>query len=91
MSSWSARRGWRAAKSALLAAILLAEAALARLWLAPEGKRRPLVAMLFWAGLGLGILVKGPIALFALALPIVALSFEQRRSAGSSGWSRCRA
>ena len=47
-------------ESMLLAAILLAEAALARLWLAPEGKRRPLLAMLFWAGLGVGILVKRP-------------------------------
>ena len=37
-------------ETVLLAAIVLAEGALARLWLAAEGKRRPLLAMLFWWG-----------------------------------------
>ena len=65
-------------ETTLLAAIVLAEGALARLWLAAEGKRRPLLAMLFWVGLGVGILVKGPVAVLVLALPVVALSLEQR-------------
>ncbi len=61
----------------LLATILLAQGALARLWLS---ERRPLgVALLFWVALGAGILVKGPIAPMVCGLTIAALTIVDRR------------
>ncbi|WMS42950.1 glycosyltransferase family 39 protein [Acuticoccus sp. MNP-M23] len=61
----------------LLATILLAQGALARLWLS---ERRPLgTAVLFWLALGAGILVKGPIAPMVCGLTIAALALADRR------------
>ena len=61
----------------LLATILAAQGALARLWLA---ENRPLgLAALFWVALALGILVKGPIAPMVAGLTIVTLLVVDRR------------
>src|SRR5262249_2209844 len=54
----------RIAKSdaALIASIALAQGALFRLYMAPEGRPTRGLAALFWLGLGAGILIKGPVA-----------------------------
>jgi 4-amino-4-deoxy-L-arabinose transferase-like glycosyltransferase len=54
----------RIAKSdaALIASIALAQGALFRLYIAPEGAPTRWLAALFWLGLGAGILIKGPVA-----------------------------
>ncbi|GAB5376105.1 MAG: glycosyltransferase family 39 protein [Acuticoccus sp.] len=61
----------------LLATILAAQGALARLWL---GQARALgLALLFWVALALGILVKGPIAPMVCGLTVVTLALLDRR------------
>jgi 4-amino-4-deoxy-L-arabinose transferase-like glycosyltransferase len=54
----------RIAKSdaALIASIALAQGALFRLFMTPEGGPTRGLAALFWLGLGAGILIKGPVA-----------------------------
>jgi 4-amino-4-deoxy-L-arabinose transferase-like glycosyltransferase len=54
----------RIAKSdaALIASIVLAQGALFRLYMAPQGSATRGLAALFWLGLGAGILIKGPVA-----------------------------
>ncbi|MEM9224261.1 MAG: glycosyltransferase family 39 protein [Pseudomonadota bacterium] len=62
----------------LLATILAAQGALARLWLSKE---RPVgTAALFWVALALGILVKGPIAPMVCGLTILLLAVVDRRA-----------
>jgi 4-amino-4-deoxy-L-arabinose transferase-like glycosyltransferase len=66
----------------LAGAVTLAMAALARLWLsenggAPAGRR---VKALFWAGLALSILVKGPIGPMVVGLTLVSLGIWTRRA-----------
>jgi 4-amino-4-deoxy-L-arabinose transferase-like glycosyltransferase len=53
----------RIAKSdaALIASIALAQGALFRLYMAPEGEPTRGLAALFWLGLGAGVLIKGPV------------------------------
>lgn len=70
----------------LLAAIVVAEGALADLWRgrhhdgpAPLGQ-----AAVFWAALGVGILVKGPVAPAVVALTVLGLCV--RRRAPELGW-----
>ncbi|MEO1102288.1 MAG: glycosyltransferase family 39 protein [Pseudomonadota bacterium] len=61
----------------LLATILAAQGALARLWLSDA---RPLgMALFFWVALALGVLVKGPIAPMVCGLTIITLCFIDRR------------
>ncbi|MEM8665169.1 MAG: glycosyltransferase family 39 protein, partial [Pseudomonadota bacterium] len=61
----------------LLATILAAQGALARLWLA---QARPLgLELLFWVALALGILVKGPIAPMVCGLTVLILCVVDRR------------
>ncbi len=63
--------------AALLATIVAAEGALVRIWLAPRpgfGRDR----LVFWAALGIGVLVKGPIALLAIAGPIGWIAVAER-------------
>lgn len=77
----------RIAKSdaALLATVVLAQGTLARLYLLPRGTpSMARVAALFWAALGLGILIKGPVAPGVALLTIIPiLIFDRNR-----GWLR---
>ena len=69
----------------LLATIVAAQGALARLYLA--GERKPetrAMAALFWTALGLGILVKGPIIVMVCGAAILFLVAVERRA----GWLR---
>lgn len=66
----------------LLATVVLAEGVLARAYVADAGARlRPGTALLFWSGLGIGILVKGPIVVMVVGLTILALVALDRRGA----------
>ena len=68
--------------AALLACVVLAQAALARLWIAEDTgtKKGPLLPALgFWAALSAGILIKGPIAPMVSGLTILALVLATRR------------
>jgi 4-amino-4-deoxy-L-arabinose transferase-like glycosyltransferase len=66
----------------LLATVVLAEGVLARAYVADAGARlRPGTALLFWAGLGIGILVKGPIVVMVVGLTVLALVALDRRGA----------
>ena len=67
----------------LLATVVLAQGSLARAYLA-QGDERPSlwVVLGFWVGLGLGILVKGPIVVMVAGLTILALVIVDRRG----GW-----
>ena len=66
----------------LLAFITAAQLALARIYLdAKAGLRAPLgIALLFWAALAAGILVKGPVAPLVAALTIIALTISERQA-----------
>lgn len=66
----------------LLAAVVLAEGALARLWCGNTGQTRYRNAFLFWTGLSLGILVKGIIAPLVVGLTIAMLC----ATSGSVRW-----
>ena len=66
----------------LLAAILGAQGALLRVYLAARDSRRTpptrMIVLLGWAALGLGVLVKGPVALAVAALTVIGLSLWDR-------------
>lgn len=64
----------------LCGAVTLSMAALARIYLAARAGERPkrLHKFLFWAGLGLSILIKGPIGLIVVAPAILMLSIWDR-------------
>lgn len=69
--------------AALLATVVLAQGVLARAYLADESDQLPLrTALLFWAGLGFGFLLKGPIILMIAGLTAAALVAMDRRA----GW-----
>ena len=70
--------------AALLATIVLAEGALARLWLAADDKRHTGLCFLFWASIGLGILLKGVVAPAIVAATLLLLALDRR----SLGWMR---
>ncbi|WP_321504019.1 glycosyltransferase family 39 protein [Breoghania sp.] len=58
----------------LLAMILVSQGALARMWL-NERARQPLALVLaFWIAMGLGVLIKGPVAPMISGLTVLALS-----------------
>lgn len=65
--------------AALLATIVLAEGALARLWLAADDKRHAGLCLLFWAAAGLGILLKGAVAPAIIAATLFLLALSHRR------------
>lgn len=76
--------------AALCAAVTVAMAALARLYMAAragEPGRRPHKA-LFWAALGASVLIKGPIGLLVVVLAVITLSAWDRkwRWLGGLGW-----
>ncbi|WP_339915216.1 glycosyltransferase family 39 protein [uncultured Brevundimonas sp.] len=64
----------------LCGAVTLSMAALARLYMATRAGEAPprLHKLLFWAGLGLSILIKGPIGLIVVVPAIIALSVWDR-------------
>ena len=66
----------------LAACAAAAMGALARAWLGRDDGRRPplppATAAVFWAGIALGVLVKGPMVPFFAALPALALSWRAR-------------
>lgn len=74
----------------LCGATTLAMAALARIYMATRAGERPvrLHKFLFWAGLGLSILIKGPIGFLVIALAVIALSIWDRniKWLGRLGW-----
>ena len=65
----------------LLATIVLAQAALARVYLAAKGGADPgwKIALLFWVAVGCGILLKGPVILLPVGGTIIFLSILERR------------
>ncbi|NIJ25619.1 ArnT family glycosyltransferase [Brevundimonas terrae] len=68
----------------------LSLAALARIYLATRAGQTPerLHKLLFWAGIGLSILIKGPIGPMVIALTMISLSLWDRniRWLGKLGW-----
>lgn len=70
----------------LLAAVLAAQAALAKVYLAPAGERAASVgwAASFWLALGAGLMLKGPIILLVVLGTILLLTIGERRA----GWLR---
>jgi 4-amino-4-deoxy-L-arabinose transferase-like glycosyltransferase len=65
----------------LFATVMAAESALVRFYLAARENRTPpglRVALLCWAALGIGILIKGPVIVAVLALTVVPLSLWDR-------------
>jgi 4-amino-4-deoxy-L-arabinose transferase-like glycosyltransferase len=64
----------------LLACIVAAQAMLARAWLTPERVGRWADPLVFWAALGVGILVKGPIAPLVVAATAAVLAVAARRA-----------
>ncbi|MFW2346288.1 MAG: ArnT family glycosyltransferase [Brevundimonas mediterranea] len=64
----------------LCGATTLAMAALARIYMATRAGERPIRPhkLLFWIGVGLSILIKGPIGLLVIALAVIALSIWDR-------------
>ncbi len=65
----------------LLATVVLAQGALARLWLDRASKEPPGwgLPLLFWAALGVSLLIKGPIGPMVSALTILTLGVSERR------------
>jgi 4-amino-4-deoxy-L-arabinose transferase-like glycosyltransferase len=70
------------ADAVLLACIILAQGALARIYLARRPPRETVgVAMLFWVAIGVGILVKGPVAPAIAILTMLPLAiYDPERS-----------
>ncbi|WP_052340807.1 ArnT family glycosyltransferase [Salinarimonas rosea] len=63
----------------LLACSVATMGALARAWLARGAVRLPTsVFLAFWLGIGIGVLVKGPLVLLFAGLPAIALSLHER-------------
>lgn len=72
----------------LFASIVLAQGALARIYLADDATRRRWgLALVFWVALSLGILVKGPVAPMVVGLTVAALALMRRRI----GWFKAAA
>ncbi|WP_310619610.1 ArnT family glycosyltransferase [Flexibacterium corallicola] len=73
------------ADAALLACIVLAQGALARVWKRAVPKVNWWLAFLFWTAMGAGVLLKGPIILMVCGLTIAALCLWQRKGAWVRG------
>lgn len=67
-----------------LAAIMLAMGALARVWVSRSEKGDDLIALMFWTGLGVGILARGVVAP-AMVLSAIAILCVER---GNVAWLR---
>ena len=72
---------------ALLASVVVAQFALMRAYLAERLQRPPSwrVAAAFWAALGVGVLLKGPIVLLVSGLTVLALVVWDRRAGLAEG------
>ena len=68
----------------LLAGIMLAAGALARVWHPQVVKMNDVVALMFWTGLGIGILAKGIVAPAVIGTAVAILSIER----GGLRWLR---
>ncbi len=89
-TSWVAGIGARlaTADAMLLASTTLTAGALARIWTSPDGRHTGGDAILFWVGLGVGILMKGIVAPAMTAGALLFLSLQR----GEFRWlSRLRA
>lgn len=69
----------------LLATIVAAQGALARLYVGAAAERSLRLALAFWAALGVGILVKGPMAPLVVGLTALTLALCDRRAAWLKG------
>ncbi len=58
----------------LLAMILVSQGALARMWLHERLKQPLPLVLTFWIAMGLGVLIKGPVAPMVVGLTVIALS-----------------
>ncbi|WP_321340862.1 glycosyltransferase family 39 protein [Breoghania sp.] len=58
----------------LLAMILVSQGALARMWLHERAKQPLPLVLTFWIAMGLGVLIKGPVAPMIVGLTVIALS-----------------
>ncbi|WP_189437458.1 ArnT family glycosyltransferase [Pseudovibrio japonicus] len=67
------------ADAALLACVMLAQGALARVWLAQQNRALWGSALLFWLGLALGTLIKGPIILMVCGLTVLSLCLWEKK------------
>lgn len=65
----------------LLCSVVLAQLGLVRAWIARDESAPPgfATALCFWGGLGLGILIKGPLAPMVLGLTVLVLCISTRR------------
>jgi len=70
------------ADAVLLASIILGQGALARIYLARQAPRESVgIALLFWIALGIGVLIKGPVAPAVAFLTILPLAiYDPERS-----------
>ncbi len=67
--------------AALFACIIIAQGALARIWLKESGKREWLLGFVFWTALAASILIKGPIGPMVCGLTVAALMLLRRKMA----------
>ncbi|MEI2385909.1 glycosyltransferase family 39 protein [Breoghania sp. JC706] len=63
----------------LLATIVASQGALARIWLSGKARQPLSLVLTFWIALGLGVLIKGPVAPMIVGLTILALVAITRR------------
>ncbi len=65
--------------AALFAAIMIAQGALARIWLKDAGHRLWGLGFLFWTALAASVLIKGPVGPMVIGLTVVGLMVLRRR------------
>ncbi len=68
----------------LFATIMIAQGALARIWLKDPGKRLWGLGLLFWTALAASVLIKGPVGPMIVGLTVITLCAMSRRV----GWFR---
>ncbi|MEP1934673.1 MAG: glycosyltransferase family 39 protein [Roseibium sp.] len=65
----------------LFATIIIAQGALARIWLKDAGKRLWGLGLLFWTALAASVLLKGPVGPMVIGLTVVSLMLIRRKAA----------
>lgn len=64
----------------LLLTVIIAQMTLFKFYCAPPGKPPPVrVAILFWAAVGAGLLIKGPVIVVVVGVAVLALSISDRK------------